>query len=146
LHGFASFWFENRPNGLFFQWIHSILFGDCKALKKGLENDTTYFFKIQFVVGLGLVIFAHELGHFIAAKAVDIRVEQFALGFGTRLFGFKRGEADYRINLLPLGGYVKMAGQEDFAPLKMEDRPDSRAFPNKSVGQRFAVISAAVMK
>jgi regulator of sigma E protease len=100
---------------------------------------------LQFVVGLGLVIFAHELGHFIAAKAVDIRVEQFALGFGTRLFGFKRGETDYRINLLPLGGYVKMAGQEDFAPLTKEERPDPRAFPNKSIGQRFTVISAGVI-
>jgi len=100
---------------------------------------------LQFVLGLGLVIFVHELGHFIAAKAVDIRVEQFALGFGTRLFGFKRGETDYRINLLPLGGYVKMAGQEDFAPLKEEERPDPRAFPNKSIGQRFAVISAGVV-
>ena len=100
---------------------------------------------LQFMVGLGLVIFVHELGHFIAAKAVDIRVEQFALGFGTRLFGFKRGETDYRINLLPLGGYVKMAGQEDFAPLKEEERPDPRAFPNKSIGERFAVISAGVV-
>jgi regulator of sigma E protease len=100
---------------------------------------------LQFVVGLGLVIFAHELGHFIAAKIVDIRVEQFALGFGTRLFGFKRGETDYRVNLLPLGGYVKMAGQEDFAPLTKEDRPDPRAYPNKSIGQRFAVISAGVV-
>lgn len=100
---------------------------------------------LQFVIGLGLVIFVHELGHFIAAKAVDIRVEQFALGFGTRLFGFKRGETDYRINLLPLGGYVKMAGQEDFAPLTKEERHDPRAFPNKSIGQRFAVISAGVV-
>ena len=57
---------------------------------------------LQFVVGLGVVIFVHELGHFIVAKAVDIRVEQFALGFGTRLFGFRRGETDYRVNLIPL--------------------------------------------
>ena len=100
---------------------------------------------LQFVIGLGLVIFVHELGHFIAAKAVDIRVEQFALGFGTRLFGFKRGETDYRVNLLPLGGYVKMAGQEDFAPLKEDERPDPRSFPSKSIGQRFAVISSGVV-
>jgi regulator of sigma E protease len=96
-------------------------------------------------IGLGLVIFVHELGHFIAAKAVDIRVEQFALGFGTRLFGFRRGETDYRVNLLPLGGYVKMSGQEDFAPLTKEDRPDPRAYHNKSIGQRFAVISSGVV-
>jgi hypothetical protein len=60
---------------------------------------------LQFVVGLGVVIFVHELGHFIVAKAVDIRVEQFALGFGTRLFGVRRGETDYRVNLIPMGGY-----------------------------------------
>jgi regulator of sigma E protease len=99
---------------------------------------------LQFVVGFGLVIFVHEFGHFIVAKAVDIKVEQFALGFGTRLFGFKRGETDYRVNLLPMGGYVKLAGQEDFAPLKEEDRNDPRLFPNKSIGARLAVIAAGV--
>ncbi|MEJ2167425.1 MAG: site-2 protease family protein, partial [Desulfobacterales bacterium] len=52
---------------------------------------------LQFLVGLGLVIFVHELGHFAVAKSVGIRVEQFALGFGPRLFGFKRGETDYRV-------------------------------------------------
>ena len=72
---------------------------------------------LQFLVGLGLVIFVHELGHFTVAKAVGIRVEQFALGFGPRLFGFKRGETDYRVNIVPMGGYVKMTGQEDFGPL-----------------------------
>jgi regulator of sigma E protease len=99
---------------------------------------------LQFVVGFGLVIFVHEFGHFIVAKAVDIRVEQFALGFGTRLFGFKRGETDYRVNLLPMGGYVKLAGQEDFGPLKEEDRNDPRLFPNKSISARLAVIAAGV--
>jgi regulator of sigma E protease len=99
---------------------------------------------LQFVVGFGLVIFVHEFGHFIVAKAVGVRVEQFALGFGTRLFGFKRGETDYRVNLLPMGGYVKLAGQEDFAPLKEEDRSDPRLFPNKSISARLAVISAGV--
>ena len=65
---------------------------------------------LLFLVGLGAVIFVHELGHFTVAKAVGIRVDQFALGFGPRVFGFKRGETDYRINLVPMGGYVKMAG------------------------------------
>jgi regulator of sigma E protease len=99
---------------------------------------------LQFVVGFGLVIFVHEFGHFIVAKAVGIKVEQFALGFGTRLFGFKRGETDYRVNLVPMGGYVKLAGQEDFAPLKEEDRHDPTLFPNKSISARLAVISAGV--
>ena len=100
---------------------------------------------LQFVVGLGIVIFVHELGHFIVAKGVDIRVDQFALGFGTRLFGFRRGETDYRVNLIPMGGYVKLAGQEDFAPVKDEGMLDPRSFPNKPVIARFAVISAGVV-
>jgi regulator of sigma E protease len=100
---------------------------------------------LQFVVGLGVVILVHEFGHFIVAKAVDIRVEQFALGFGARLFGFRRGETDYRVNVLPLGGYVKLAGQEDFGPLKEEDRRDPRIFPNKPISARLAVIAAGVI-
>lgn len=99
---------------------------------------------LQFLIGLGLVIFVHEFGHFTVAKAVGIRVEQFALGFGPRLIGFKRGETDYRVNLLPMGGYVKMTGQEDFRPLR-EERPDPRAFYNKPVSARFAVVSAGVV-
>lgn len=100
---------------------------------------------LQFVVGLGVVIFVHELGHFIVAKAVDMRVEQFALGFGTRLLGFKKGETEYRLNLIPMGGYVKLTGQEDFGPLKDEASRDPRSFPNKPIRSRFAVIAAGVV-
>jgi regulator of sigma E protease len=100
---------------------------------------------LQFVIGLGLVIFVHELGHFTVAKAVGIRVEQFALGFGPRLFGFKRGETDYRVNIVPMGGYVKMAGQEDFGPLPEQDESDPGSFSNKPISARFAVISAGVI-
>ena len=99
---------------------------------------------LQFVIGFGLVIFVHELGHFTVAKAVGIRVEQFALGFGPRLFGFKRGETDYRVNILPMGGYVKMTGQEDFGSLREQEERDPRSFGNKPVSARFAVISAGV--
>jgi regulator of sigma E protease len=63
-----------------------------------------------FLLVLGAMIFVHELGHFLVAKWLGIRVEIFSLGFGKRLFGFKRGDTDYRISILPLGGYVKMAG------------------------------------
>ena len=70
---------------------------------------------LQFVVGFGIVIFVHEVGHFIVAKAVGIRVEEFALGFGTRLFGFRRGETGYCVNILPMGGYVKLAGQKIYS-------------------------------
>jgi len=99
---------------------------------------------LLLVIGLGAVIFFHELGHFLLAKAVRIKVERFALGFGPRLFGKVVGETDYCVNLLPLGGYVKMLGQEDFKPLPGE-QPDPRAYSNKSVGARLAVISAGVV-
>jgi regulator of sigma E protease len=63
------------------------------------------------IVVLGIMILVHEFGHFAVAKLLGVRVEQFALGFGKRLLGFRRGDTDYRINLLPFGGYVKMAGE-----------------------------------
>ncbi|MBL7218815.1 MAG: site-2 protease family protein [Phycisphaerae bacterium] len=99
-----------------------------------------------FVFGLGAVVFVHELGHFLVAKAVGIKVERFAIGFGPRLCGYRGKETDYSLMLLPLGGYVKMLGQEDFAPLE-DDKgaPDPRAYSSKSVGARFAVISAGVI-
>ncbi len=59
---------------------------------------------------LGIMIFVHEWGHFIAAKLAGVRVEVFSFGFGTRLFGVKRGDTDYRVSALPFGGYVRMAG------------------------------------
>ena len=100
---------------------------------------------LQFLVGLGLVIFVHELGHFTVAKAVGIRVEQFALGFGPRLFGVKRGETDYRVNIVPMGGYVRMTGQEDFGPPREGEERDPRSFSNKPIHARLAVISAGVI-
>ncbi|MCY2927138.1 MAG: site-2 protease family protein, partial [Planctomycetota bacterium] len=98
---------------------------------------------LLLVLGLSMVIFVHELGHFMVAKLVGIKVERFALGFGKRVFGFRKGETDYCFNLFPLGGYIKMLGQEDVAPLT--EQADPRAFNNKSVGARFAVISAGVI-
>jgi regulator of sigma E protease len=71
------------------------------------------FFTAVLAVGviLGLMILIHEFGHFAVAKLLGVRVEQFAIGFGKRLFGFKKGDTEYRINVLPLGGYVKMSGE-----------------------------------
>jgi regulator of sigma E protease len=65
---------------------------------------------IELLIVLGIMVLVHEFGHFAAAKLCGVRVETFSIGFGTRLFGFRRGDTDYRISLLPLGGYVKMAG------------------------------------
>jgi regulator of sigma E protease len=66
---------------------------------------------LEFAIVLGIMVLVHELGHFLVAKACGVRVEVFSIGFGTRLFGVKRGDTDYRISMLPLGGYVKMAGE-----------------------------------
>ena len=66
---------------------------------------------LAFIFVLGVMIFVHELGHCAVAKYLGIRVDVFSLGFGPRLAGFRRGETDYRVSLLPLGGYVKMAGE-----------------------------------
>jgi regulator of sigma E protease len=71
-----------------------------------------FFISIAAVaVVLGFMILIHEFGHYAVAKLLGVRVEQFAIGFGKRLIGFRKGETDYRINLLPLGGYVKMSGE-----------------------------------
>ncbi len=66
---------------------------------------------LALIFVLGVMIFVHEFGHFMVAKLLKIRVEVFALGFGPRIFGFRKGETHYRVNILPLGGYVKMTGE-----------------------------------
>ncbi len=64
------------------------------------------------LVLVGVMILVHELGHFWAARFFDVKVEVFSFGFGPRLFGFRRGETDYRFSLILFGGYVKMAGEQ----------------------------------
>ena len=64
------------------------------------------------VILLGIMILIHELGHFWAALAVGVKVETFSIGFGPRLFGFKRGETDFRVSAIPFGGYVRMLGEQ----------------------------------
>src|SRR5207253_230803 len=70
-----------------------------------------FFYIVPVAVILGFMILIHEFGHYAVAKLLGVRVEQFAIGFGKRLVGFKKGDTDYRINALPLGGYVKMSGE-----------------------------------
>ena len=82
---------------------------------------------------LGVLIFVHELGHFWAAKAVDIEVQRFSIGFGPKLFGFTRGETEYVVAAVPFGGYVKMAGmgeEEALEPLEGTARPRDSAAPS----------------
>jgi len=96
-----------------------------------------------FIVVLGVMIFFHEFGHFAAAKLFGIRVFVFSFGFGRRLFGFKWGDTDCRVSLVPLGGYVKLEGEPDDA--LSEDVPqshDERDFTARPRWQRFVVYLA----
>ena len=85
---------------------------------------------------LGVMIFVHEFGHFATAKYFGVRVDVFALGFGPRLFGFRRGDTDYRVCALPLGGYVKMKGENPDDEICGE--PDE--FLSRPKYQRFLVL------
>lgn len=99
---------------------------------------------VKVALGLGFVIFVHELGHFAVAKWCDVHVETFSIGFGPIIPGcsFQRGETLYKIGMLPLGGYVKMVGE---GAENDEDDTDPRSFKNKTVSQRMAIISAGVI-
>jgi regulator of sigma E protease len=105
------------------------------------------------VVLLGVLIFVHELGHFWAAKAVGIEVQRFSIGLGPRLFGFTRGETEYVVSAIPLGGYVKMGGMDDEVMDRIEGgeaeaplrEPSDRDFDAKPIWARTFVISAGVI-
>ncbi len=132
---------------------------------------------LMVVIGFGAVVMIHELGHFVAAKSVGIKVEEFAIGMGAVITGVKQtknglrlrvmpsiicdennepklvfnlpilagkeGETEYQLRLLPLGGFVKMLGQEDLGPDAVSDDP--RSFGNKAIWQRAIVVSAGVI-
>ena len=120
---------------------------------------------LSAAVVLGVLIFVHELGHFITAKWVDIEVPRFSIGFGPKVLGFRRGETEYVLSLLPLGGYVKMAGMEEMEPIEgggsataTASQPaasqaevtaqkvrGSRDFESKTIAQRTLVISSGVI-
>src|SRR5665213_2617730 len=85
-----------------------------------------------------LLVFVHELGHFLMAKWVDIKVEKFSIGMGPKLFSFKRGETEYKLELLPLGGYVKMAGDDPTKEYTPEER--ERGFLAKKPPQKLLVV------
>ena len=126
---------------------------------------------LEVVIGFSIIIFVHELGHFLAAKWMGVRVDRFAIGFFYRLVGWRRGEGltfgpkpnykadeltekgygetDYCLNAFPFGGYVKMLGEDDLLVNEetgeIKRSEDPRAFPNKPVGRRMIVVSAGVV-
>ena len=93
-----------------------------------------------FIIVLGILIFFHELGHFLVARLFGVGVEKFSLGFGPRIIGKTIGRTDYRLSLIPLGGYVKMIGDEPDAELAPEDLPYS--FTHKPVAKRSLIVAA----
>ena len=104
------------------------------------------------VIVLGVLIFVHELGHFGAAKAVGVEVQRFSIGLGPKVFGFKYGETEYVVSLIPLGGYVKMGGMDDEVMDRLEGGSEDpvrvageRDFDSKPIWARTFVISAGVI-
>jgi regulator of sigma E protease len=95
---------------------------------------------LSFIIVLGVLIFFHEFGHFLVARFFGVGVEKFSLGFGPRLIGKKVGITDYRISAIPLGGYVKMVGEEPDAEIDPEEIPLS--FTHKHVAKRMLIVAA----
>src|SRR5215813_8888314 len=99
----------------------------------------------SFIFVLGAAVVLHEFGHFLVAKLFKIRVETFSVGFGPRIFGWKKGDTDYRLSAIPLGGYVKLGGDESNAPLEGEgakDIPPEQMFNLRPRWQRILVALA----
>ncbi len=112
------------------------------------------------IVVLGVLIFVHELGHFMAAKSVGIEVQRFSIGLPPTMFGFRWGETEYVIGWVPLGGYVKMGGMDDEVMERLEGgaeegaqgaeadeprQPRPSDFDGKPIWARTFVISAGVI-
>ena len=94
---------------------------------------------IVFVFILGLLVFVHELGHFVAARKNGVKVEEFGFGFPPRMFGIKRGETIYSLNWIPLGGFVKIKGEGG------EYKEDNDSFAHKKIWQRAIILAAGVL-
>jgi regulator of sigma E protease len=92
---------------------------------------------LSFSVVLGIIVLVHEFGHYFAARLTGVRVETFSFGFGKRIFGKKIGDTDFRVSLIPLGGYVKMAGEEEYDPDNL--KPDE--FHAKNRGQKIFILA-----
>src|SRR2546429_6436050 len=95
---------------------------------------------VLFFLAILVVVLVHESGHFVFAKAFGIKVEEFFVGFGPRLWSIRRGETEYGLKALPFGGYVRIAGMNPFQESPEEDLP--RTFGAKPAWQRAVVIAA----
>jgi len=95
---------------------------------------------ISVIILLGILIFVHELGHFLAAKMCGVGVLKFSLGFGPRLVGRQIGETEYRVSAIPLGGYVKLFGESGEEEISAED--EKRSFQKQPVTRRIAIVAA----
>jgi regulator of sigma E protease len=124
--------------------------GALGRLVAGAEASTPLVTLASAVVALGVLIFIHELGHFLVAKAVGVGVERFSLGFGPRLWSMRRGETEYCVSVVPLGGYVKMLGEEasgedvihpPVAPAA-DPAADRRSFAKKPLWARAVIVFA----
>jgi len=96
---------------------------------------------LWLLILIGVMIMIHELGHFWAARYFNVKVETFSLGFGPRLFGFRRGETDYRVSLILFGGYVKMAGEQT-GEFGADNTPKDPSLPEQVVAARFGAEGA----
>ena len=116
------------------------------------ETSTKMRTLIATIFVFGLLVFVHEFGHFISAKLVGIKVFEFSLGFGPKLLSFARHETNYRLRLLPLGGFVRLAGMEDETSKKDKESSSKKkedekytaeeSFRNKSIFKRGLVLCA----
>lgn len=127
--------------------LKALAFGDQGIYNSSMDFSffvngvqSTIGFIIPMIILLGLLIFVHELGHFLVAKFFKVRVEVFSLGFGPKLFQFKRGDTVYCISAFPLGGYVKMFG--DDPTVEIPDDLKAKSFLHKPVGQRIWIVLA----
>lgn len=93
-----------------------------------------------FIIFLGPLVFFHELGHFFFARFFGVRVEVFSIGFGPKLFSFKRGDTQYAFSLIPLGGYVKMFGDDPLSEEKLSPEDEAVAYTKKSKWARFCIV------
>ena len=104
-----------------------------------MDIGSLAFTVLSFAVALGVLVFVHELGHFAVAKRLKVLVQRFSIGFGPVIFSRQRGETEYALSAVPMGGYVKMLGEEDEEEARTN--PD-RAFSTQPVWKRASIVAA----